>query len=1383
MSAKYATEVSMVKEILGSRYSDTDVFQAVFLSHGDVGRAVDRLLDFSTFVTPPFVRRREDNKWQYDEAKYIQKKCPTPTDAETHIHGQTHNERIMDATHETTNKLIAYEYDTVSSSATYHIPRRVTTGLSQQSDCDKTSAPFAAVVDDGQKVETKNRKKSVEQEADNVCDAVQGIVPSNSSSNTNIKDTHTHTHTSEEHEPSVLSEQGEMEDTIDKSDTRITNTFAHVSPSLHNDEELNELNNVKNVEVDKHKLCEIVPRMTRSSSRAAVMDNTGSRKNSSSVTRLRTPSYKKSQSHANSDVVLLNQAVSVVDKDENTHMTSSCAHISPSPFKSPLNIPHTKTVSQTQTATPANTHIRDSTHTAGSAHHNIVSSPTTSPHFPLPTVKSEHNAAILTNSRAITPVRSSRRLVTRTHAKKCMSTTSTPVMISSDEGDNFSDEDYMPRSRGCHPAPGASARPEPFLQMNTKRVKYTVPFPVFNMSDKATKLKIVSEDDKTWPRRLGVMRVECFYTKSISMMLNPNSNVTFTFSKTIIDNKSSKTSRKKNSNASVLRLTVNGTEIGRVPVDIGRFLQPLVQSGKVTLSSRLHIGSKGMHARFNNTIPVLITLMVQKDMFAQVSSSRALSTMADFTDSKDEEGEALRMAMLDLLTYIGYIKNRPGSDIYLKDKPSNPDGEECELDEKIKNSLISTSARLVGADADVKMPSQLVTTLRQYQVEGVQWMLKREAVRGGEEKQTVLHPLWHRLRLRDGDDKNVHSGTPFYVNPTSALVQLTFPAAVTSVRGGILADEMGLGKTLQMLSVILSTMDEDKKLPRRKILENPDDESKNITLVQGGTLVVCPMSMLGQWQGEIDTHTREGTVRSIAYYGLKRAGVNELSIRNNDIVVTTYGVVGSEINKTGLTALKGINWKRIVLDEGHYIKGRTTQQAKGVYGLYADCRWVITGTPIQNRLDDLFSLLHFLQVDPWDDYNHWNKMVIKPFDSTDIDAKERAQAEVRTILSAIMLRREKSTKDADGQPIVNLPKKTIETLKLTASDEEKDFYVALYERCKTTFDTFVASNKVMSNFTHVLELLLRLRQCCDHPLLVLSAPSKDLATITDFDKFAQVFSKGTTQSEAFVRKTMVELKEGGLTEECPICLDQIDDAVFPLCGHPACRDCLYQMFGSARNDTIQCPICRVDVARSSLVTAPRASRFNVDLNRDFKLSTKMESLLDSLDNLIKRRREGDPHAGKAVVFSQWTSMLDLVEIPFKERKYNFVRLDGSTSQPKRVSILESFSSEKGNRAGSPEILIMSLRAGGVGLNLTEANYVYMMDMWWNPFVEQQCMDRVHRLGQKRPVFVTRYVIVGTVEERLLEVQRKKALMVEEAMSMDTNERKQVRLAEILHLFS
>jgi len=232
--------------------------------------------------------------------------------------------------------------------------------------------------------------------------------------------------------------------------------------------------------------------------------------------------------------------------------------------------------------------------------------------------------------------------------------------------------------------------------------------------------------------------------------------------------------------------------------------------------------------------------------------------------------------------------------------------------------------------------------------------------------------------------------------------------------------EMGLGKTIEMLSLVHSV-----RAPKG---------TKN-----GSTLVIAPMSIISQWKSEADNSSNPGTLKAIIYYGSdKSLDLPSLcaSPAAPDVIVTSYGVVLSEWT-SGKTSegIFGTEWFRVILDEAHYIKNRLSKTARACYEIKAGRRWVLTGTPIVNKLEDLYSLVHFLGVEPWSLYSYWRTFITVPFESKDY---LRALDVVQTILEPLVLRRTKDMKDSEGNPIVSLPDKVINKEYLEMSSAERE---------------------------------------------------------------------------------------------------------------------------------------------------------------------------------------------------------------------------------------------------------------------------------------------------------------------------------------------------------
>uniref|UniRef100_A0ACD5V1J1 Uncharacterized protein n=1 Tax=Avena sativa TaxID=4498 RepID=A0ACD5V1J1_AVESA len=558
---------------------------------------------------------------------------------------------------------------------------------------------------------------------------------------------------------------------------------------------------------------------------------------------------------------------------------------------------------------------------------------------------------------------------------------------------------------------------------------------------------------------------------------------------------------------------------------------------------------------------------------------------------------------------------------------------------------------------------------------------------------------------------------------------------------------MGLGKTVMTIALILS----DPRGEQSNYIER-DMRPVRDTSIRGGTLIVCPMALLGQWKDELEAHSAPGALSVCVYYGGNRKSDHRL-MSEHTVVLTTYGVLQAAHKADGSSVFHMIDWYRIVLDEAHTIKSPKTKAAQAAYLLSSQCRWCLTGTPLQNNLEDLYSLLCFLHVEPWCNSNCWQKLIQRPYENGD----ERGLKLVKAILRPLMLRRTKETKDKMGNPILVLPPAHIEIVECEQSVEERDFYEALFRRSKVIFDKFVASGNVLSNYANILELLLRLRQCCDHPFLIIS--KADTKKYTDLDELAQRFLEGaqsdsgrliTVPSLAYAEEVVEEIRQG-TTAECPICLEcSSDDPVLTSCGHRMCRECLLSSWTTPAGGP--CPLCRNPITKDDLISLPGQCRYEVDAENNWKDSCKVAKLIMTLEDLGKKRE-------KSIVFSQFTCFFDLLETPLSQKGIKFLRFDGKLGQKHREKVLKEFSESQDKL-----VLLMSLKAGGVGLNLTAASNVFLMDPWWNPAVEEQAIMRIHRIGQKRAVHVRRFIVKDTVEERMQQVQARKQRMISGALT-------------------
>jgi DNA repair protein RAD5 len=730
---------------------------------------------------------------------------------------------------------------------------------------------------------------------------------------------------------------------------------------------------------------------------------------------------------------------------------------------------------------------------------------------------------------------------------------------------------------------------------------------------------------------------------------------------------------------------------------------------------------------------------------------------------------------------------------------SSPPSEEAEDGKELEQDQLDAlykKAQSFDFSAPAAEPAKTFSmNLRQYQKQALHWMLSKEKNQKDNDREVSMHPLWEEYTwpTRDMDDKDlpgVKGQDSLYVNPYSGELSLKFPVQEQNCLGGILADEMGLGKTIEMMSLIHShksdvwqnLVDHNPVPASVNSLPRLPANSGNVEPAPCTTLVVAPMSLLAQWQSEAENASAEGTLKSMVYYGNeKNADLQALCCEKNaasapNVIITSYGVILSEFNKIAINGgdraahggLFSLKYFRVILDEAHHIKNRQSKTARACYEIDAEHRWVLTGTPIVNRLEDLFSLVRFLGVAPWSNFSFWKTFITVPFESKDF---MRALDVVQTVLEPLVLRRTKDMKTPTGEALVPLPTKTVNIVDIELSQPEREVYDHIFTRAKRNFAANVEAGTVMKAYTSIFAQILRLRQSCCHPILTrnanLVADEEDAAVVADaangladdmdLQSLIERFTAETDDSadaNAFGAHVLEQIRDEA-DNECPICAEEpmIEQTVTG-CWHSACKKCLldYINHQTDKNEIPRCFSCREVLNTRDIFEVIRDLGHpdtKISLQRlGSNSSAKVGALLTSLKIL----RNENPST-KSVVFSQFTSFLSLIEPALTRAAIPFLRLDGSMAHKARTAVLKDFATSK-----KGVVLLLSLRAGGVGLNLTMAKRVYMMDPWWSFAVEAQAIDRVHRMGQTDEVVVSRFIVKDSIEEKMLRIQDRKKFM-------------------------
>ncbi|KAF7803986.1 putative SWI/SNF-related matrix-associated actin-dependent regulator of chromatin subfamily A member 3-like 1 [Senna tora] len=650
--------------------------------------------------------------------------------------------------------------------------------------------------------------------------------------------------------------------------------------------------------------------------------------------------------------------------------------------------------------------------------------------------------------------------------------------------------------------------------------------------------------------------------------------------------------------------------------------------------------------------------------------------------------------------------------------------------------------------------SVIKTDLFVHQKEALGWLVHRE--NSGD-----LPPFWEE---KDGAFVNILTNYSTDVRPEP-------------LRGGIFADDMGLGKTLTLLSLIAldkdpsarnkekcyetGELDEgfsgsggkkgkrrgaNKKATgsqkRRKTESTPSGAlGKGKSVVDGitatltdikTTLVVCPPSVFSTWIKQLEEHTKSGTLKTYMYYGDRRTNDAE-ELKMYDLVLTTYTTLSSE-EVLECSPIKKVEWWRVILDEAHIIKNASAKQSQAVMNLVAKRRWAVTGTPIQNGSQDLFALMAFLHFEPFSIKNYWQGLVQRPLAQGNNSGLSRLQV----LMATISMRR---TKDKE---LIGLPKKTIDTCYVELLKEERELYDQMEEKAKKTVQGYINDGGLMLNYSNVLRMILLLRQICTDKAL---CPS-DLISLLPSNNIEDV-----SNNPELLQK-LVELLQDGEDFDCPICISPPTDVVITCCAHIFCRACILKTLQRSKSC---CPLCRRALTESDLFSAPPQSS-EADCNGFSSSGTSLSSKAAALLKLLVASRDQHP-ATKSVVFSQFRKMLMLLEEPLKAAGFKTLRLDGTMNARRRAKVIEEFGVPG---TDGPTVLLASLKASGTGINLTAASRVYLFEPWWNPAVEEQAMDRVHRIGQKEEVKIVRLITKDSIEERILKLQEKKKQFAREA---------------------
>ena len=455
---------------------------------------------------------------------------------------------------------------------------------------------------------------------------------------------------------------------------------------------------------------------------------------------------------------------------------------------------------------------------------------------------------------------------------------------------------------------------------------------------------------------------------------------------------------------------------------------------------------------------------------------------------------------------------------------------------------------------------------------------------------------------------------------------------------GILADDMGLGKTLQIIAFLQAKYEAVNN-------ESEANADKKVGAVQGKvgrTLIVCPASLVYNWQSEIERFAPNLHPVMITGDAVQRKILVTQS-QENDILVTSYDLLKRDIEN-----YENIEFFCEIIDEAQFIKNQNTQAAKAVKMIQAGTKFALTGTPMENRLSELWSIFDYLMNGFLFSYKQFKEELEEPIVSK---KDEAALLRLRRMITPFILRRLK--KDV----LKDLPDKLEEVVYAKMAKTQQDLYDANVQKMKMIL-TKQSDQEFRENKLQLLAELTKLRQICCNPLLI------------------------------------------------------------------------YENYDGA--------------------------------------SVKVEVCMELLHNAI----EG---GHKVLLFSQFTSMLDLLEQTAQQEGISFYKLTGHTAKEERIRMVNAFNKD------DTQLFLISLKAGGTGLNLTSADIVIHFDPWWNLAAQNQATDRTHRIGQKNVVTVYKLIAKGTIEEKIVKLQDAKQELADQVLGGENMDKTTLSREDLMEL--
>ncbi|KAH8812889.1 SNF2 family N-terminal domain-containing protein [Xylogone sp. PMI_703] len=640
--------------------------------------------------------------------------------------------------------------------------------------------------------------------------------------------------------------------------------------------------------------------------------------------------------------------------------------------------------------------------------------------------------------------------------------------------------------------------------------------------------------------------------------------------------------------------------------------------------------------------------------------------------------------------------SRPGSEL-----PTEPESTLNDFQNEIAVvfSSLTRASYLKRVEADIRIKTPLLS----HQKEALDFMTQREI--GPVPKH---YSLWREINRGFAEQ-------PCFEHIITGSKSQSYQV---ETGGGILADDMGLGKTLTCIAMITRTAQMATEFWKSgyRLQESQIVAADTAQYTARATLVIVPSQLLiNSWMQEINKHVY-GSLEVCIYHGRGREENPEI-LAKADVVFSTYHTIAAESVKPN-GPLFQIYWFRVVLDEAHTIRSVSTKLYQTASKLDSKLRWCLTGTPVQNKLEDIGSLVSFLRIPQLDTTAAFRKHIIHPL----MKGTGAGSENLRVLLDSICLRRSKN--------LLDLPDINVDDRVLEFSEAEREQYRSAELDMSRAIKHQVNLENTKKKFFGIFQLEMQLRRLCNHGTF-----QKPFCLNIDDDMRDQsVSTQRSKDAQCDYCKSRMPQNE---------LANDLFNGHFTICGHLLCSRCLAQFeheLAIAKSDQgLRCPLCQAPINGDYLQQNNTAVE---DILREDGVSSKVLGLLEDL------KKNADK--GKSIIFSGWTKSLDLIERFLISHQLRFERIDGSCSVAERNRVLDDF-----RKNPSTQILMMTTGTGAVGLNLAVANCVYILEPQWNPMVESQAIARVSRLGQKKKVLVVRYIMKGTVEETLRSQQLRK----------------------------